>query len=143
MPRKTISLYAMPYEIMLLLHDPSGVVYFNQVGGIACMQEELEGVLAPVDVGTANVERLAHLPYTYGAGITPEIADAIDAVLTSVRHAEFLKVDRARLDDSMEAWVYVIAETKSDTPNHLVDDYFGSAFEFGTTTGVLTWPNSD
>lgn len=143
MPRKTISLETMPYEIMLLLGHPSGVTYFNQVGGIACMHGELEGVLAPVDVGAANVERLARLPYAPGTGITAELADAIDEVLTSVAYAHFLKVDRARLDDSMEAWVFVIAETRSDTPDHRVHDYFGSAFEFGTVTGVLTWPNSD
>ncbi len=42
----------MPDELMLLLDYPSGVIYQNQVGGNVCWQEELEGILAPIDAAT-------------------------------------------------------------------------------------------
>ena len=58
MMRRTIDLAAMPDEVMLLVEHASGVVYRNQVGGVTCWQAEIEGVLAPIDVGREIVERI-------------------------------------------------------------------------------------
>jgi hypothetical protein len=152
MPLKWILLNDLPDEIMLVVEHSSGVVYRNQVGGNVCWQAEVEGVLAPLDVAPAIKERIAVLRYPNGRqGITTEIADAIDAALASERATMFLKVDRSRLDESWEAWIYVMI----DSPvSNVVDPYyppgqapprtyFGPLFGFGQAKGVLTWISSD
>lgn len=129
---------------MLLVEHASGVVYCNQVGGVTCWQAELEGVIAPIDISQASAERIMRLAYPPRRGITAEIADAIDAALARELGARYLKVDRARLGESLEAWVFVVAETQDDTADRLRGpDYFGAVFGFGRVSGVLTWPNSD
>lgn len=143
--RKIIRLWNMPFEVMLVIDERSGVFYQNQVGGNVCAQEELEGVLAPVELDAESVELIAHLPYVNRKGISDEIADAIDRVLAAVQtkraiKADVVRVDRSRLQDSWEAWVYVVV----DSPENITDDnFFDSWLGFGTTRGVLTWPNSD
>jgi hypothetical protein len=144
MAQRTIDLACIPNEVMLLVEHVSGVVYRNQVGGVTCWQAELEGVLAPIDVSRANVERIMGLPYPPRHGITAEIADALDEALAGQPGTRYLKVDRARLHESLEAWVFVVAATQDDTPDHLLGpDYFGAIFGFGRVSAVLTWPNSD
>lgn len=138
-----VSLHGMPREVMLILCYPSSVTYFNQDGAWQNNAQEIEGVLAPLEMSTAGMERIMTLSYTDGIGISAQLADEIDAVLLSERCAQFLKVDRARLTVSSKTWVYVIAETKGDVSDHLFNDYLGSAYEFGTISGVLTWPNRD
>jgi len=144
MARRTIDLAFMPDEVMLLVEHASGVVYRNQVGGVICWQAEIEGVLAPINLGQDIVERIMGLPYPPGHHVTAEIADALDAALASDPGGRYLKVDRARLHESLEAWVFVVADTQEDPPYHLLGpDYFGAVFDFGRVSGVLTWPNSD
>jgi hypothetical protein len=144
MTQPTISLAFMPHEVMLVLEHPSGVLYRNQVAGVLCWQAEIEGVLASVDFSDADTERIMTLPWQPTRGITSDLADAVDSVLAAAPRARYLKVDRARLQESAEAWVFVIADTPSDVTEFSPGmDYFGSIFGFGITTGVLTWPNSD
>lgn len=139
-----ILLWDMPDEIMLIVEHPSGVIYENQVGGVVCFPGEQEGVLAPVDVARATVEAVQNLPYRQGAeGISSEIADAIDALLAAESGARMLKVDRERMQESWEAWVYVQIDAPRTTVHKLGDGYFGSVYGFGSARGVLTWPNSD
>jgi hypothetical protein len=141
---KRILLWSMPNELMLVVAHPSGVVYQNQVGGVVCAQEELEGVLAPLDVDSESAKRIMDLPYPAGIqGITPEVADAVDAVLASQRGASFVKVDRERLGASWEAWVHVWIETPERDEVNVFGPYQGDALGFGRVRGVLTWPNSD
>ena len=143
MTRASIDLIYMPYDMMLLIEYPSGVVYRHQVGGNYCWQAELEGVLAPVDFSDAEVQQVMTL--TNGVcRISAEVADAIDAILAANPRARYLSVDRTRLHESFEAWVYVRADTQDDAPDHLVNqDYLGSVYDFGTAKGLLIWPNSD
>ena len=137
-----ILLWDMPFEVMLVINHASSIKYQNQVGGVVCAIERLEGVLASLAVGAEDIERIMNLPYSQGAeGINTEIADTIDAVLSSDPRTAFVKVDRARLDESWEAWVYVLIETPEGTDP--VPGYSGSVYGFGSTKGVLTWPNSD
>lgn len=144
MAQRTIDLACMPDQVMLLVEQASGVVYRNQVGGVTCWQAELEGVLAPLEINQADVERIMRLRYPPGHGISAEIADVLDAALAGQPGARYLKVDRARLHESLEAWVYVVADTQDDTPDHLLGpDYFGAVLGFGRVNAVLTWPNSD
>jgi hypothetical protein len=59
-----------------------------------------------------------------------------------------LSVDKSKLNDSVEAWIYVDIEDKEEIENklkesnhevHPVYDFRG----FGKKEGVLTWDNSD
>lgn len=138
-------------KIMLIIEDPAGVRYQNQVGGVVCWQAELEGILCPLDIDAENASCIENLPYTSGAqGISAEVADRIDAILASRPSTSFLRVDRARLDESWEAWVYVLvgATTGAVSPDMPVTDMpldtdMMPIRGFDTVRGVLTWPNSD
>ncbi len=142
-----VRLWDMPYAIMLVVEYPSGVRYSNQVGGVVCALPTLEGVLVPIEIADEAVEQVMALPYMQGRqGIDTAIADAIDAVLArmTVRRT-WLRVDRAQLDESWEAWVHVLVDsTPPDSASIDSDpDYGGTILGFGPSRGVLTWPNSD
>lgn len=144
MAMNLILLYTMPDELMLIVECSSGVRYENQVGGVVCWRGEQEGVLAPLDVARSTVEAIQNCPYPQGAqGISPEIADMIDALLAAESRARTLKVDRARLHESWEAWIYIVIDSPRTTMRDINDDYHGSIYGFGLVRGVLTWQNSD
>jgi len=134
----------MPDEIMLIVEHASGVSYQNQVAGVACLHVELEGVLSPLDVGPEIAQKIQAGPYPAGhVGISAETADDLDAALASGPGTRFIKVDRARMDQSSEAWVHVVVDSpETDVPS-LSGPYFGPIYGFGAGRGVLTWPNSD
>ena len=75
------------------------------------------------------------------SGLDVEDADFIDGLLQSWRLGAFLEVDRGKLRDSHEAWVYVriMGDETVD------DDFLSLASGFGPypKRGVLTWTNSD
>jgi hypothetical protein len=133
----------MPVEVMLVLEHPSGVHYENQVGGVVCARVTLEGVLVPIDLYSDAVHEIMNLTYDAGQGITAEAADAIDRALAPSPGARYLKVDRARLSESWEAWVFVVADIPESSDHQLQGPYSGAPRGFGRSTGVLTWPNSD
>lgn len=143
MPKQMIILYNMPTAVMMIVSHPSGIFYGNQVGGVACSQEELEGVLVPVGLEPAEAEQLMKLPFPGAAALNAEVADMIDGILSSVPFSRHLKVDRSRLRDSCEAWVFVVGETPDDNILQRERPYFGGIYGFGAIRGVLTWPNSD
>ncbi len=125
---------------LIVLH-PTGIRFSNQTGGHACRQSEEEGVFVPIDLDWPVIE--AHFSGPPWQGWCSDRLDEATADFLDSRFqadAEVfastlkLRVDRERLHESMEAWVYVrFEEEKSDFP--LVAG-------FGTQ-GVLTWPNSD
>jgi uncharacterized protein DUF6210 len=143
MPRRFIDLSFMDLEVMFVVEHSSGVIYGNQVGGVSCAREELEGVLAPLHISDADARRIMELPYAPGHGLSVEHADAIDAILSTNPGGRFLRVDRESLHRSLEAWVFVVGDTDSYPADGLYRDYMGSVFGFGAVKGVLTWPNSD
>lgn len=125
-------------------------MYQNQTGGNLCYQMELEGVLMPLGISTANSRSIEKLDFPSGKiGISNNVADAIEDILFSEEETKFLRVDRERMHESMEAWIYVIVtsspgefptiESALLTRNTPLSYSFG----FGLCSGVLTWPNSD
>lgn len=125
----------------LIILYPTGILFSNQTGGHQCCQPEEEGFFVPLDLDWPVIERhFTGLPWQGWCyqGLDEATADFLDSQL-QVAADTFLaclemRVDRARLKESMEAWVYVrIKEIESDLLTG-----FGPCPE-----GVLTWPNSD
>ena len=129
----------------LIVRHPSGVRYTNQTGGYACLHPEIEGVYVPLaDAYSEQVSRLAeHFVTRWGGhcydGIDAETADFIEQVLRTSWVAENLQVDRTRLEDSHEAWIYVRVPGSADSGNPRLQPFSG----FLDAEGVLTWENSD
>src|SRR5579863_7633525 len=138
MASKRILLWDIESPVLIVEHA-SGVHYQNQVNGVVCWQAEIEGVMAPLHFPPEIAAPLAALDYPQGiGGISSQIADSIDALLASTPSTSFLKVDRDRLDDSCEAWIYVSIETPLE---RIQGEDHGSVYGFGTARGVLTWEN--
>ena len=141
----------------LLIPCKSGVEYTTQTGGTSCLHPGLEGIYIPLANETEEgafdgprnrelrspehelVEYFCGPPYN-GSGATYGLTEAdaafIESVLAKFDLSEFLRVDRDRLGDSHEAWVYVT----------LIGEGEYTAFrEWGPypRSGVLTWLNSD
>jgi hypothetical protein len=53
-----------------------------------------------------------------------------------------LKVNRNRLKECMEAWVYVNIASTIDDEGHIIVNGWDFSY-FRTVEGVLTWQNSD
>jgi|HubBroStandDraft_6_1064221.scaffolds.fasta_scaffold54594_2 hypothetical protein len=137
---KKIRLYDLR-AVMLVIDHPSGVIYANQAGGTSCLQPELEGVLVPLEL---EPSRLAALFGTASSEISPAIANAIDKLLASGPGTSSLRVDRARLAESYEAWVHVTGESPPVVRDvDATETFFGEWYGFGSLHGVLTWPNRD
>lgn len=129
---------------LILLHE-TGVRYSNQTGGYACLHPEVEGAFVPLSdrLSTQHIELNQYFvgPKWGGwcfQGIDTETAEFIDGVLQGDRETEQLRVDRRRLDDSHEAWIYVnILPRADDEQRYPLFDGFPSG------RGVLIWENSD
>ena len=95
------------------------------------MHPQMEGFVLPLDFHSLE-DRLARVLLNRDQ-LTEEDADEVDAMLARFPHASCATVDRTRLKESMEAWVYV---------NVVENDacYFSG---FGTFNGVMTWQSSD
>lgn len=131
--QKQISLFGLE-QVALIIEGETGVYYRNQVGGVVCWEAEQEGTLCPLELDPGSVARLESAPYPSGRiGITSQNADLIDELLALSSTTSWLKVDRARLDESWEAWVYLTVAPLASSPIR----------GFGEGRGVLTWPSSD
>ena len=98
----------------MIVIRPSGVYYSNQTGGYACYHPMEEGVFIPL--GKESVDQEKELcDYFTGAkwagwcceGIDEETAGFIEALMAKSHLTQSITVDRTRLQDSQEAWVYV------------------------------------
>lgn len=131
---------------------PSGVLYSNQTGGNMCMHPEIEGIYIPLANDCLIPENTLVGPeidlYAYfdgpkhcgtGAtrGLDAEDATFIDSVLSRYRLSDFLVVDRSRLKDSHEAWVWGIV-----TGEQGVRCGFSGIGPY-PRAAVLTWSNTD
>lgn len=133
-------------DIGLIILWKTGVLIANQTCGHTCLQPEEEGVYIPLH---RDLETHGPLSYTdrledlfenlHGVGIDNTLADKIDDLLTHFQFGilNFLRVDRSRLGDSHEAWVYV--DVADSQPERMTSTIYG----FGVCKGVLTWVNSD
>ena len=80
----------------------------------------------------------------YKDRLTPEDADFLDGQFMRSFDAKHLRIDRNRLNDSMEAWVYVTIDQSFNTNIEGESVYYNTAFKgFACTRAVLTWDNSD
>ena len=141
---RRILLWEMPDAAMLIIEHASGVVYQNQVGGTACWQAEQEGILAPLELTPEMKTRIVGLAFVPGGqGLTEELADALDALLAGELTSRAVKVDRTRLGECWEAWIYVTVDSPESAEPSASGGHFGSLLGFGQVRGVLTWPNSD
>jgi hypothetical protein len=126
-------------EIGLIILHPSGVLYTNQVGGHGCFHPEAEGVFFPLPVSPYGRELGALSEHFKGSweALNEFEADMVDSVLRkSSVDLSWISVDRSRLKDSFEAWVYVnLSPRKTGMRERLQG--------FDDSRGVLTWPNSD
>ena len=129
----------------LLVPARSGIVYANQTGGHHCYQQEVEGHLLPLFNTFEGLEQDRMLGELFtgpkwsgwcGEGIDSETADFVDRILKMTPHTDWLAVDRTRLVDSHEAWVYVLPKEHRNTETIEFRDF---RFE----CGILTWQNSD
>ena len=95
----------------LIILEKTGVYYTNQAGGVACLHPIEEGYFVPFDLGYRNwlelnwdLQKLGDGIGTW-IGLSSEDADKLDSLFEV--HKVPLKVERALLGSSYEAWVYV------------------------------------
>jgi hypothetical protein len=147
MDKKVICLYGL-IQLALIIKCDSGVVYNNQTGGNFCLQNQEEGILAIIFDSTGDILNRISLYTQNKIALTEEDADYINEILWSYSVTRMLSVDKSKLNDSVEAWIYVDIEDKEEIENklkesnhevHPVYDFRG----FGKKEGVLTWDNSD
>jgi hypothetical protein len=133
----------------LIIAAKTGIVYANQAGGKICLHMELEGVFIPVgnDVDlegrllSPEVRLSEHFLCTYFSnanpnGLTKADAEAIEAALHQNLLLRNVTVDLSRLQESHEAWVYVVIGAP---PTPLPP--FEGLVPF-PLKGVLTWSNN-
>jgi len=127
----------------LIVPWPTGVVYETQTGGNMCDQDRLEGFLVPLYDASQHPPRdysdQLHKFFTgpkWGGecryGIDAESAQVIDAILSPSPLG--MSVDRSRLGDCREAWIYVTVKPEVGWAPHGLN---------WPDWAVLTWPNSD
>jgi len=135
MTKTTIDLSCGDY-FGIILPRSTGVFFTNQVGGHACDHPELEGLFIPLDDGLDRPTRQVFEHHFQGswATLTEEDAMVIDRALQK-GNLGFIRVERSKLFDSVEAWVHVILDFKS------VSIFIG--FDGKSNRGILTWENSD
>ena len=160
--------------LSLIVKSPVGCAYVNQTGGHACLQSWAEGLLVPLPFSpwrpsTAQDTQDALLEIfgpgsRHGGHCSDSIDDAdaeqVDALLAMHHHAfrgeRVIRVDRARLGDSWEAWVHVIvgphptrppkwplapsAEAPVGSPENA---FYWPFFGLPSDRAILTWTNSD
>lgn len=140
--KRHVKLWALS-DVVLIILEESGVVYENQVMGNLCMQASAEGVLVPLSPdypidsrGKVAVDTLAERlgwAILNDSRVDEKKAAVLDAILREYPECRGIHVDRVKLNDSCEAWVYVTVEPTRFSP--MVD--------FGSCRGILTWLNSD
>jgi hypothetical protein len=152
--------YTLGNEPGLIVLYKSSVRYTNQTGGTNCLSPIEEGVYLPLfdelhDQGTALMAYFtdAKVYSTGTVGIDEMDAEFLDSILSVGDYTKYLKVDRTRLHDSHEAWLYVDIHFTSEisdfgfsgevTTKEQIDAIMSPLYGFYGTKGVLTWMNSD
>ncbi|MFP2957696.1 DUF6210 family protein [Myxococcus sp. 1LA] len=129
----------------LILLWPTGILYSNQTGGLSCLQPQAEGAFIPlVDELVAQAELLRqHFtgPKWQGAcsrGIDEETALEIERILglSHVTRELGVRVNRARLEESHDAWVFVDLPAQPERA-------LATVARIPSSQGILTWANSD
>ena len=132
---KSVSLYPLS-QLALILLIPTGVKYHNQTGGHSCCQREAEGLLVFVDNGRLYDSLVKYAEEDKGGWWTESDlsdADYLDMLFENSGDS-YLKINRERIPESHEAWIYVNIDCNYEYPT-----YGG----FSSKHGILTWDNSD
>jgi hypothetical protein len=131
----------------LIILAKTGVYYTNQAGGVACFHPIEEGYFVPFDLGYKNwrelrweLERLGDSIGTW-LGLSSEDADKLDSLFEM--HKVPLKVERALLESSYEAWVYVRVLNLEECGVKFKGMTDGSLFHDDQPLAVLVYENSD
>lgn len=126
-------------EFGIIVLDPKGKLYTNQVGGYACRHPEESGSFQKLDPPSIILNVIVELLLLYFTSdkwrgwcserIDEDTALVIDSILKLLSGDIFWaeptwRVDRSRMTQSMEAWIYV--ENKALNQK-----------------GVFVFPNSD
>ena len=137
----------------LIIEYPSGIAYSNQTGGTSCSHPKVEGLFVPlrndIEYETRRLLSPENELYDYfkgpkycrtGAvgGLDVEDVSFIESVLEKYRLSSCISVDRSRLADSHEAWVYVKVEREERSDVKI----FAGLGPY-PRSGVLTWTNTD
>lgn len=140
--KEPIGLWHLHSGLILIFVDQKGKRFSNQVGGYCCNHPEVIGhaylILGTDEKGGLEDALTNHFtrdPYRgyCGAGwewvngcegITVVTADFIDSILMNIPLSQRMRVDRTRLKECQEAWIYLLSEN-------------------GCQSAVLTWNNSD
>lgn len=118
--------------LTIIFPNSKGIPITNQTGGYACNHPLVHGCGFTI-IGTQEAEKRLmnyftgpkHRGWCIGdKGIDEHDARFIDNILVQQTYVNLYKVDRRRLAEDQEAWIYVI------------DDYTH-------TEAILTWSNSD
>jgi hypothetical protein len=139
--KPVVNLYDLD-GIGIIIMFPSGVIYSNQTGGHSCLHPEEEGVFLPLSYELIDQQEMLQKHFAgpkwrsgCANGIDADTADFVDHVLHLSSTTGFVEVDRSRLSNSHEAWIYVKLELSSNKS--------GIIRSFQNGVGVLTWSNSD
>jgi hypothetical protein len=129
----------------LIILQPSGAFYTLETGGYAVLHDLAEGVFVPLHKEIEEDQESLLIAHFTGPkwegwcseGIDEETAGHVDHILSLSPQTSFLKVDKTRLVDSHEAWIYVNVSEPTDNP--IVAPISG----FGECKGIFVWSNSD
>ena len=126
--------------IGLILLAQTGVFYTTQAEGMACSHPKAEGVFVPIPVkpGAQEIWVLQQCFRGELGPISKDSAEIVDRTFKRNGHV-YLKVNRARLNESYEAWIHVLVDDSQKPELPLTLPISG----FGKCEGILTWPNSD
>ena len=139
-----VELYQHPWP-MVLIPWSSGVMFTVQTSGLLVLPRSVEGICLPLYRGEYISERLDSLGHNHpgccvdNTGDIEELPHATDSIDADVLDEIFqethvpLKVDRQKLNDSCEAWVYVHVLPNN---NLLLAAFVGQE-------AIFTWANCD
>lgn len=131
----------------LIIEYPSRILISNQTGGTSCLYREMEGVFVPfynecpqpqndLKELSAYFEGPPHHGTGATNGLTNEDAAFLDRLFTKYGFDQFMRLDRSRLKDSHEAWVFVQITNDGGDPSIF------DGFETYPRKGVFTWFSS-
>ncbi len=115
----------------IIITRKTGIVYENQCGGLSCSHLRHEGAFVPIDSGSVDIDFMGEADY-----VSPEDADKIDVAFLENTNGLVVTVDRERIKESREAFVYVNVSTKDGEKYPLIENVENEK-------GVLVWLNSD
>lgn len=127
--------------VYAILLEASGVVYFNQTYGHICFQSQEEGILVPFNSDFPLEHPEQRLEQQFASlfekhhRFSEKLADKVDEILAFDCFTRCAKVDRRKLKQSHEAWIYVIIN--NEAPNSPLSQFSEQS------EAVLTWQNSD